>query len=247
MKSFVYQIVTKKLENLRICTLIVLCALAVCLVMERTAVEPADAQGGALSGMTIAVDPGHGGYDGGARARDSGRWEKELTLEIALTVEQALEARGARVVLTRREDVCLSDGDTATKARKRADLQRRLDIADEAGADVFLSIHLNEYRDRAESGPQVFYQKGGDAGRLLAGVLQQALIDGLDPQKQRRAMAGDYYVLRGKLPSALVECGFLSNAREEKLLMDAAYQNRIAQAVADGMENYANCRQRLEK
>ena len=239
MKSFVYQIVTKKLENLRICTLIVLCALAVCLIMERNAVEPADAQGGALSGMTIAVDPGHGGYDGGARARDSGRWEKELTLEIALKVEQALKARGAQVVLTRREDVCLSDGDTATKARKRADLQRRLDIADEAGADVFLSIHLNEYRDRSESGPQVYYQRGADAGRLLAGCLQESLISVLQPVKKRSANAGDYYVLRNtSLPAALVECGFLSNAQEEKLLLDEAYHRRIAQAVADGLENW---------
>ena len=121
----------------------------------------------------------------------------------------------------------------------------RLDLAKEAGADVFLSIHLNEYRSRAESGPQVFYQRGADAGRLLAGALQESLIRVLRPSKERKAMAGDYYVLRGPLPAALVECGFLSNAQEEKSLLDPAYQRRIAEAIADGLETYAALREKV--
>lgn len=235
MKSFFHQIVIKKMETLRICTLIVLCALAFGMVYAPENTAPAQSNALPLDGLTVAVDPGHGGYDGGARAHDSGVWEKEVTLQIALEVEQELIRQGAQVVLTRREDICLSQGDTATKARKRADLQRRLDIAEENGADVFLSIHLNEYRDRTQSGPQVFYQQGADAGRLLSGFLQEALIAGLEPPKQRRAMAGDYYVLRGPLPSALIECGFLSNAREEKLLLSGAYHQKIARSVALGL------------
>ena len=193
---------------------------------------------GALSGLIVALDPGHGGYDGGARAQDSGRWEKDVALEIALEVEKALLARGAQVVLTRREDVCLADGDTASKTRKREDLQKRIDIAEAADADVLLSIHLNEYRSREESGPQVFYRHGSDQGRLLAGTLQQALLDGLKPSRERSALAGDYYVLGGTMPSVLVECGFLSNPREEALLLDPAYQQQIGQAIADGLEAY---------
>lgn len=191
-----------------------------------------------LSGLTVALDPGHGGYDGGARAHDSGVWEKELTLQIALAIEQELCAQGARVVLTRREDLCLSGGDGASRARKRADLQARRDLAEAEGADVLLSIHLNEYRNRAESGPQVFYQRGADAGRLLAGAMQEALIAALKPAKERKALPGDYYVLRGKLPSVLVECGFLSNAEEERLLLSEDYQRRIAQAVAQGLSQW---------
>jgi N-acetylmuramoyl-L-alanine amidase len=103
---------------------------------------------------------------------------------------------------------------------------------------VFLSIHLNEYRSRAESGPQVFYQQGGEAGRLLAGALQASLVAGLKPGKIRSAMAGDYFVLRSPIPSALVECGFLSNAAEEKLLLDPAYHTRIAAALAEGLAEY---------
>lgn len=233
MKFHVQHFVTKKLSNLRICILIVLIFTAAALAMPAP-VQPAEAAL-PLGGLTVALDPGHGGYDGGARAHDSGVWEKELTLEITLAIEEELLSQGAAVILTRRGDICLCEGDTATKARKRADLQARRDIAESGGADVLLSIHLNEYRDRAESGPQVFYQKGGEDGRGLAEKLQQAMIDVLRPDKQRSAMAGDYYVLRGKLPSALVECGFLSNAKEEKLLRSPDYHRRIAQAVAAGL------------
>lgn len=238
MKFFLHRIVIKKMENLRVCTLILLCALAFGMHTAQETAAPAPSEALSLAGLTVALDPGHGGYDGGARAHDSGVWEKDLTLQIALEVEKELVSCGAQVVLTRREDVCLSDGDTATKARKRADLQRRLDIAQEAGADVFLSIHLNEYRSRAESGPQVFYQQGGEAGKRLSACLQSALIAELKPTRERAAMAGDYYVLRGKLPSALVECGFLSNAKEEKLLLSNAYHRRIARALALGLAQW---------
>ena len=239
MTSLLQKLVMKKLGRLRMMTLIVMCALAVGLASEHLEAVSAAADPLPLDGWTVALDPGHGGYDGGARAHDSGRWEKELTLRIALEAEKALAKRGARVILTRRDDVCLAEGDTATKARKRADLQKRLDIAKAAGADVFISIHLNDYRSRQESGPQSFYQHGAEAGRLLACAMQEALVKTLEPGRVRTAMAGDYYVLRGPLPSVLVECGFVSNSQEEKQLLDPSYQQRVGEAVAQGMENYA--------
>ena len=67
---------------------------------------------------------------------------------------------------------------------------------------------------------------------------EQALLDGLKPSRERSALAGDYYVLGGTMPSVLVECGFLSNPREEALLLDPAYQQQIGQAIADGLEAY---------
>ena len=245
MKQFTTQLVTNRVERWRISALIVLSFIALGLWMSPAEETAAPVDSRSLSALTVAVDPGHGGYDGGARARDSGVWEKELTLQIAQAVEQVLRERGANVVLTRTQDVCLSE-EGSGKARKRADLQKRLDIAAEAKADVFLSIHLNEYRDRSENGPQVFYQRGADEGRLLAGALQEALVQTLQPAKVRKANAGDYYVLRNTtLPAALVECGFLSNAEEEKRLLDPAYHRRIAQAVADGLENWAEVQKGL--
>lgn len=236
MKQLIEKFVTKKRQRLRICLLLVLAGCLWGLMLPPPA--PVSSPALPLSGLTVALDPGHGGYDGGARAVESGLWEKAITLQMALAIEEELTAQGAQVVLTRREDICLAEGDTATRARKRQDLQRRMDIAAEAGADVFLSIHMNEYRSRSEQGPQVFWQRGGEAGKQLAQALQSALIRELDPPKQRQALAGDYYVLRGPLPSALVECGFISNAQEEKLLLSSEYQHRFGQALAAGLCDY---------
>lgn len=236
MKHLIEKIVTKKRRRLCICLLMVLAGCLWGMALPPSA--PTSSPALPLSGLTVALDPGHGGYDGGARAVESGLWEKAITLQMALSIEEELTAQGAQVVLTRREDICLAEGDTATRARKRQDLQRRMDIADEAGADVFLSIHMNEYRSRREQGPQVFWQRGGQAGQLLAQTLQSALIRELNPPRQRQALAGDYYVLRGPLPSALVECGFISNAQEEKLLLSSEYQHRFGQALAAGLCDY---------
>lgn len=194
-----------------------------------------------LSGLTILVDPGHGGYDGGARARDSGVWEKHMNLQVALKAEAALTAQGARVVMTRREDGDLCDEDRpAGQTKKRQDMEARVELARESGAAMVISIHMNEYRQRSQSGPQVFYREGCDSGRLLAGCMQEALISALNPAKKREAMAGDYFILRLDVPSVLVECGFISNPAEEKLLLDGAYQEKIAQAIASAAVEYVS-------
>lgn len=247
MISFFHKFVTNRLSRLRVCLLFLLGMASLCLILGLNGSQgPMPVSGSsaglgpdALSGMVVVLDPGHGGYDGGARAVDSGKWEKEIILQIAKHVEQSLVDHGAKVVLTRREDVDFCGDRSALLHRKRQDLQTRVDMALEAKAHVFLSLHLNEYRSRKESGPQVFYQRGGDDGRLLAGVLQAALIQELDPPRKRVALAGNYYVLRSSIPSALVECGFLSNAAEEKLLLSDAYQQRIGQAITQGLADYA--------
>ncbi len=210
-----------------------LLALAVMPRPARPAVpaRPVEGQAGLLSGKTILVDAGHGGDDGGARCQDSKKWEKELNLQVALAVKTALESDGAAVIMTREEDMQYSKN-------KREDLSARLALARDNGADMVLSIHMNEYRSRKESGPQVFYRAGQEQSRLLAGAIQAALIEGLSPQKERVAMAGDYFILSLDIPSVLVECGFISNPEEEKLLLDADYQQRLAQAIRAGVEEY---------
>ena len=199
---------------------------------------------GPLAGLTILVDPGHGGYDGGARCRDSGVWEKELNLAVSLKMRQALTRRGAQVVMTREADVDLCTPDRpASLTKKRQDMQNRIAIARENSAGLLLSIHMNEYRMRSESGPQVFYRAGSDASRLLAGCIQAALIRDLQPKKQRTAMAGDYFILQLDVPSVLVECGFISNPAEEKLLLSDDYQARLAEAIAEGVAEFIRLQQ----
>ena len=189
------------------------------------------AEEGALSGRVILVDAGHGGTDGGARAKDSGTWEKEINLQVAKALKAQLEAGGARVIMTREQDMQYS-------GNKRADLTARLDLARNGGADLVISIHMNEYRSRRESGPQVFYRAGQEQSRLLAGAVQAALIRELRPARERSALAGDYFILSLDLPSLLVECGFLSNPDEEALLLTNAYQEQIARAIRDGIAEY---------
>ena len=194
---------------------------------------------GALSGLVIAVDPGHGGYDGGARCRDSGIWEKEVNLAVAMAVRESLVSRGAQVVMTRTEDTDLcTENRPANLTKKRQDMLGRIAIATENNVDMVLSIHMNQYRVRTESGPQVFYRAGNDSGRLLAGCVQAAMIAHLQPPKERAAMAGDYFILQLDVPSVLIECGFISNPEEERLLRSADYQARLGQAIAGGVEEY---------
>ena len=187
-----------------------------------------------LRGLTIAVDAGHGGYDGGAVGRVSGVPEKGLNLDVAQQVEKLLCAQGADVVMTRTGDYALCDEDPPIR-KKLQDMQRRAEIIRLNDADMVISIHMNEYAGRSEIGPQVFYREGCPAGRLLAGALQAAMIRGLQPKKERPALGGDYYILTLGVPSVLVECGFLSNREEEALLMQEEYRQRIAQAIAQGV------------
>lgn len=201
------------------------------------AVVQATSTPGPLFGLTIAVDAGHGGYDGGAVGRVSGVPEKGLNLDVAQRVEALLRAQGADVVMTRTGDYALCDEDPPIR-KKLQDMQRRAEIVRLNDADMVISIHMNEYAGRNESGPQVFYRDGCPAGRLLAGAIQEAMIRGLNPKKQRPALGGDYYMLTFGVPSVLVECGFLSNREEEAKLMQEVYRQEVAQSIAQGVMDW---------
>lgn len=194
---------------------------------------------GPYAGLTVLVDAGHGGYDGGARCRDSGVWEKQMNLAVAKKLETILTAGGAKVIMTRTadEDLCTAER-PASVTKKREDMEKRVAMAVDGNANMVLSVHMNEYRTRLESGPQVFYRAGCEGGRLLAGCIQEAMIRCLEPRKERTSMAGDYFILQLDVPSVLVECGFISNPAEEKLLLDEAYQQKTAQAIAKGVEEF---------
>ena len=198
--------------------------------VKETAAPPT----GPLYGLCIAVGAGHGGYDGGAVGRVSGTPEKGLNLDVAQRVERLLTAQGARVIMTRTGDYALCDEDPPIR-KKLQDMQRRAKIIEQGGADVLLSIHMNEYAGRSESGPQVFYRENCPAGRLLAGAMQQAMTAQLAPKKEREALGGDYYILTLGIPGVLVECGFLSNREEEAMLLTEEYRERVATAIAAGV------------
>ena len=133
---------------------------------------------GSLTGRTILVDPGHGGYDGGARCRDSGVWEKEVNLAVALAVEKSLTQRGATVLMTRRTDTDLCDDTTrpANVTKKRQDMQCRVDMARAVGIRAASVLPRGQRRgasarrnDAGSAHYRPFAPKGArcHAGRLL--------------------------------------------------------------------------------
>lgn len=190
----------------------------------------------AVAGRTIAVDPGHGGVDPGA-VGPGGTLEKDVTLAISLRLRRILEQAGAVVVMTRETDTDLSTPGKSLGARKREDLDRRLALVREKGADVYLGIQANAFGTRW-TGAQTFYYPRGEESRRLAEEVQAELRRILG-NTQRRAKALDIYVLRNlNIPAVIVEVGFLSNAEEERLLNDPGYQEKVALAIFSGLVRY---------
>ncbi|HPT82815.1 MAG TPA: N-acetylmuramoyl-L-alanine amidase CwlD [Limnochordia bacterium] len=191
-----------------------------------------------LSGRTIVLDAGHGGIDPGA-VSPKGVLEKDITLAIARELEHLLSRAAVFVIMVRQGDYDLADSsEQHLLTRKRQDLERRVRIAEEAGADLYLSIHANFFPSSIWSGAQTFYYESDPAGERLAKCIQAELVKRLGPNT-RAAKVGDFRVLRDtSMPAALVEVGFLSNPREAELLADPAYQKRVAEAIFAGLYNY---------
>ena len=187
-----------------------------------------------LSGKIIVLDPGHGGFDGGTIGRFQQTKEAEINLAISLCLRTRLEYLGASVVMTRSDDNGLADS-------KKPDMAKRRELIETSGADIVLSIHQNSHPDSVNFGPAVFYLAGSEEGQRLAETMQATLNAALNTEKPRKALVGDYYILKsGEMPCIIVETGFLSNAEEEAKLRDADYQQKVADTIADGVLNYFN-------
>ncbi len=184
----------------------------------------------------VVLDPGHGGKDPGKGGADE-ELEKDINLAISLKVREKLEEDGMEVVMTREEDVMLSDGDADNK--KLEDLNRRIGIINEQQPAIAVSIHQNSYSDPAVRGAQVFYFTHSDKGKQAAEALQKELLE-FDQENTRDIKANDTYYLLKKteVPTVIVECGFLSCPGEAELLTDEAYQEELAGAIAKGIESW---------
>ncbi len=188
-----------------------------------------------LPGRTIVLDAGHGGFDPGAVSK-AGVKESDINLSITLMLKAELIERGYCIILTREDDGALGDS-------KQQDMQRRREIIDQSGADYTVSIHLNANPDRSCYGPVVLYHTTSEEGRILAQTLQDTLNDVLDVAKPRTMQTGDYYILKsGEMPAVIVECGFISNAADEALLVSPEYQSRVAKAIACGLDAYISAK-----
>ena len=193
---------------------------------KRTDVPPEDS-----APLTVIIDAGHGGEDGGAVSA-SGLLEKDLNLDIAMRLRVLLENEGVRVILTRDSDTLLYDRNVDYRGRKKAlDLAARRRIAEENPNAIFVSIHMNAYPQTQYHGLQVWYSPNDPRSRALAERIQNTVSAQLQPENDRRiksATSAIYLLHHITSPAVLVECGFLSNPEEAAALATEEYRERLA-------------------
>lgn len=196
----------------------------------------------ASSGVTLKppvmiIDPGHGGEDGGT-VSVSGTAEKEINLDLSLSLREFFRFFGFETVMTREED-CLIYGEGAKTIREKkvSDIRNRMKIIEETPGCIFLSIHQNHYSVEKYNGTQVFYSKNNPLSKELAGHIQSTVKNDLQNSNEReiKPTGTEIYLLnRSLVPSVMVECGFLSNVAESKLLETPEYRRVMAFEIFKG-------------
>lgn len=187
----------------------------------------------------IVLDPGHGGEDGGAVSANGVR-ESGLNLEISLRTRDLLRFLGIPVVMTRETDLSIHSPEAVTVSEKKiSDLKNRVALVSDTENPILVSIHQNMFAESKYYGTQLFYADS-DPSRQLAEELQALFAAELDPSNHRRAKPCENVYLLSKIscPGVLVECGFLSNPKEEALLQSAEYQKKLAAVLAAGLFIY---------
>jgi N-acetylmuramoyl-L-alanine amidase len=182
------------------------------------------ARGASLRGATIVIDPGHGGDDPGTLGRGSVP-EKTVNLDIGRKVAGTLRERGANVVMSRSTDRFVT-------------LDGRAALADQSRADLLVSVHTDSARRSSAAGMTVYVARNSSAesrraAQQICAALQHAGFE------VRGVQSAGYRVLVGhSRPAVLIECGFLSNFGEARLLSTDSYRTRVAEAIADGIGDH---------
>lgn len=185
---------------------------------------------------TIVIDAGHGGKDGGAVGRKTDVTESFLNLQYSLALKTICEEYGFKVILTRSDMNGLYSPFASNK--KRSEMEKRKEIINKAKPDMVVSIHMNSFPNSSTRGSHVFYADGSESGKQLADSVQEVLFKNIE-HSHKTAKVGDYYILNcSDSPSILVECGFLSNPEEERLLQDENYINRFCYNIFCGILLY---------
>lgn len=185
---------------------------------------------------TVVIDAGHGGIDGGSVGK-SGVCEAVINLSYAKCLKEYLVDFGFNVVMTRSTDDGLYS--PFAKNKKKDDMKKRKEIVENSGADFVISIHMNSYNSSSQ-GAQVFYGEDDEPSKSLAFNIQKYFLKYLQKARQE-IKVGDYYILNAiKVPSVLVECGYLSNPQEEALLLTEDYKKEVCYSILLGILSYLN-------
>ena len=210
-------------------TLILICsAIGICFAVRVASSPKAE--------FCIVIDAGHGGRDGGTVGKETGITESQLNLQYALELKSLCEQFGFDVVLTR----STMDGlyDESAPNKKKSEMEKRKNIINNSGADIMISLHMNAFPLPSSDGAQVFYAKGSGLGFELAKSIQTSLSQSFENARDYVSV-GDYFVLNySEIPACLVECGFLSNPEEERLLQTEEYRQSFCYSLLYGIINF---------
>ncbi len=188
-----------------------------------------------FNGITIVLDAGHGGRDGGS-VGVNGTIEKDINLEYVLLLKEKLVANGYKVVLTRKNDDGLYS--EFAKNKKTSDMNARYEIIKKANPNLVISLHMNSFSNPSAKGATTYYRKGDASGRFCADMIQSSLKSECDA-KLSTSKVGDYFILNCNYYSAvLIECGFLSNPEEERMLNSDEYKEKMINAIYNGILLY---------
>lgn len=188
----------------------------------------------------ILIDPGHGGYDGGAEGGD-GIKEKDINLSISLKLKDKLLKEGYEVYMIREEDKDLLDEGKRIGTKKAQDMENRCKIKEKLNPDIFISIHQNYFPQSQYYGSQVWYSKNQKSS-MLAKIVQDNLKADLNHNNKRveKPANNAYKILNcnDNNTSVLIECGFLSNYEEEQRILNEDYQQKIADSITKSINEY---------
>lgn len=193
-----------------------------------------------VSNHVVILDAGHGLPDGGAEASD-GTFESNINLAIVQKLQKLLENSSCTVLLTRSDEngIYELEADTIRK-KKISDMKNRVEIGNNSGAELFVSIHLNKIPESQYSGWQTFYQLENEKSLKLATSIQENLNYAVQKENKRvPEKVPDIYLAKNlTLPFTIVECGFLSNSAECSLLQTENYQEILAWGIYTGIMDY---------
>ena len=178
------------------------------------------------SAQLITIDPGHGGKDPGAIGIGGIR-EKDIVLDISQHLQRILSEKGLRVLMTRSDDRFIS-------------LQGRVDAANRANSDIFVSVHANAISlSRPDiNGVETFYARGSSQGQALASAIQQSVLQRFQLRNRGVKRSGFFVLKHTDMPAALVEVGFVTGREDAPKLRDPSFRRQMAEAIADGILNY---------
>lgn len=176
--------------------------------------------------VSVMVDAGHGGKDPGTSSGTAD--EKDITLKIAKLVKAYLEGAGVTVILSREDDTFI-------------DKYERAELANNAGVDLFVSVHCNYLEERTDiSGVETYYMENSASGERLATMVHNQIL-AITDANDMHVRENDYVVIRETdMPAVLVETGYLSNRQDAGKLTDSEYQSKMAYGIAAGMIEYIN-------